>query len=106
MSVGSYPAGVSPYGVQDMAGNVAEWVYDWLDEEYYKHSPEQNPSGPLIPQPIKDVYGVVVPVELKVLRGGAWQNSPRNLRTAARDVGTPDVRNWAIGFRCARGSSR
>lgn len=25
--VGSYPAGISPYGVLDMAGNVAEWVY-------------------------------------------------------------------------------
>jgi sulfatase modifying factor 1 len=24
--VGSYPAGASPYGVQDMVGNVAEWV--------------------------------------------------------------------------------
>jgi formylglycine-generating enzyme required for sulfatase activity len=27
-AVGSYPAGASPYGALDMAGNVAEWVND------------------------------------------------------------------------------
>jgi len=29
--VGSYPGDVSPYGVFDMAANVAEWVEDWYD---------------------------------------------------------------------------
>jgi formylglycine-generating enzyme required for sulfatase activity len=27
--VGSYPAGASPYGVLDLAGNVEEWTGDW-----------------------------------------------------------------------------
>lgn len=30
--IGSHPDGASPYGVEDMAGNVWEWVDDWFDE--------------------------------------------------------------------------
>ena len=57
--VGSYEAGRSPYGVYDLAGNVAEWVADWYDPGYYMTSPRQNPSGP--PEGQK-----------KVVRGGSW----------------------------------
>ena len=34
LSVGSYPDGASPYGVLDMAGNIAELVMDWMDPIY------------------------------------------------------------------------
>ncbi len=38
--VGSYPEGASPYGASDFAGNVAEWVSDRFDFDYYTYAPE------------------------------------------------------------------
>jgi sulfatase modifying factor 1 len=44
--VGSKPAGASPYGAMDMAGNMWNWVSDRYDENYYQSSPNRNPTGP------------------------------------------------------------
>jgi len=44
--VGSFPAGASPYGLMDMAGNVWEWCYDVFQDDYYSISPLRNPFGP------------------------------------------------------------
>jgi formylglycine-generating enzyme required for sulfatase activity len=90
--VGSYPAGASPYGAHDLAGNVWEWVADWSAPDYYPRSPHSNPKGP--------DSGT-----FRVLRGGSWLNYPFNLRSAYRHYDSPDVRIDLIGFRCARGSS-
>jgi formylglycine-generating enzyme required for sulfatase activity/uncharacterized caspase-like protein len=90
--VGSYHSGTSPYGVHDMAGNVAEWVADWFGKDYYQRSPLRNPTGP--------DSGT-----RRVLRGGSWSFSPRVLRSANRLDGSPDGRDNNLGFRCARGVS-
>ena len=87
--VGSYPNGASPYGALDMAGTVWEWVADWYDEEYYTHSPLDNPSGPPSAQ-------------YRALRGGGWNAAAQVTRAANRAWGYPDeTANDLLGFRCA-----
>jgi formylglycine-generating enzyme required for sulfatase activity len=89
--VGSYPAGASPYGALDMAGNVSEWVADWYDSGYYSQSPGRNPPGP-------DSGWE------RLLRGGSWDDAADIVRRANRYWITPDYRNSYGGFRCARDS--
>jgi len=88
--VGSYPLGVSPYGVHDMAGNVWELVMDWYGEDYYTRSPERNPQGP------EDGLQ-------RVLRGGSMGSDPYRLRTTDRSALPPTGTYVIIGFRCAAG---
>lgn len=85
---GSYPGGASPYGVLDMAGNVAEWVADWFDPNYYLSAAVINPLGP--------EQG-----EFRVQRGGSWLSQTHVIRTAYRLWNYPDSSFEGIGFRCA-----
>ena len=89
--VGSYPSSASPYGVMDMAGNVWEWVNDWYQPDYYKVSPETNPQGP---DSGKD--------GMRSGRSGYWYNDSDYVRIVLRGGGTPDLQDYAWGFRCAR----
>ena len=96
--VGSYPTGASPYGALDMAGNVAEWVADWYDSDYYStYDPDNWPHNPAGPE-----TGT-----LKVGRGGSWDSSLSdlfNLVSVTSSFGAfPGTRlSVAKGFRCAR----
>jgi formylglycine-generating enzyme required for sulfatase activity len=80
--VGSFPLGRSPVGVDDMIGNVAEWVADRF-----------------VPYGTADTYD---PRELRVIRGAAWTSgSPDTARATFRRGDDPTKRSYEIGFRCA-----
>ena len=75
------------FGLYDILGNVWEWVNDWYDENYYQNSPSQDPSGPASGQ-------------LRVLRGGSWNDLPRSVRVSLRNGYGPADRYLYNGFRC------
>ncbi|WP_455378350.1 formylglycine-generating enzyme family protein [Petrachloros mirabilis] len=85
---GSFEAGRSPYGIFDMTGNVAEWVSDSYDENYYKKTPFQNPKGPEAG-------------DLKVVRGGSWRETEHNARLSKRFAAKHWRTDITIGIRCA-----
>ena len=87
-AVGSYSAGASPYGAQDMAGNVGEWTADWYDKAYYAQSAASNPTGPTT-----GMY--------RVVRGGAWLDHEFSVRSALRLFYEPNSAFIDLGFRCA-----
>jgi len=74
--VGSYPGGVSPYGVHDMAGNVTEWCSDCYESGFYHFSPYRNPQGPT---------GYTF-CSSRVVRGGSW-NCDSDLTARSADRG-------------------
>ena len=70
--MGLYPAGATPAGIQDMAGNVWEWSEDDYDNDSTR----------------------------KVLRGGAWSDGTWSLRVSYRGRLNRAVRYGGVGFRC------
>ncbi len=83
-AVGTYPAGASPYGAYDMAGNVAEWVSSAFRNYPYNANDGRESS-----------------IDNQTVRGGAWEGLPLNVRTANRDqLGYYGAQN-NLGFRCA-----
>jgi formylglycine-generating enzyme required for sulfatase activity len=90
--VGSFPKNESPFGVRDMAGNAWEWVSDYFGDGYYASAPASNPHNARMGAN-------------RVLRGGSWSFAGNGARVAYRYFGAPDIRDDAVGFRCA-GQSR
>ena len=84
----------NPWGLRDMHGNVAEWVQDWFDAEYYANSPRLNPQGPLWP-PIDTVPH-------RVIRGGGFNTLPVFTQSAFRWIAPPGSGSPFIGFRLVR----
>ncbi|MHB8417730.1 MAG: formylglycine-generating enzyme family protein [Myxococcales bacterium] len=88
LPVGCFPAGRSPVGAFDMAGNVWEWCQDWFDPRCYRDGPERDPRGPPAGS-------------LRVARGGGWNAMPGQLRCANRNAWPEGARFSNLGFRLA-----
>jgi formylglycine-generating enzyme required for sulfatase activity len=94
--VGSFPQDVSPFGVMDMTGNVAEWTNDWFHSEYYAKSPSENPQGH---EQEYSEHGV------KTIRGGHYLSAFEvNGLTFQRFANYPKTTSRAWGFRCVTDS--
>jgi formylglycine-generating enzyme required for sulfatase activity len=78
------------FGLYDMHGNVYEWCHDYYEADYYKQSPEKDPTGP-------------TSGSSRVFRGGSWVSlTSRYTRSAHRNRVDADHRHYSGGFRLVR----
>jgi formylglycine-generating enzyme required for sulfatase activity len=94
-ALGCYPSGCSPYGCEEMSGNVEEWTRSIWGKDISKpdcvypydlndRRREDSTAG-------EDIY--------RVVRGGSWFPPHGGARCAYRYYVQPDSRDVVIGFR-------
>lgn len=94
VAVGSSKQDVSPQGVHDLAGNLAEWVEDPFVERYPDCGTCIDPVAPL-PASYNER-------PLRVFRGGSWTFLLAHTRSAARSRYDARAPSRDVGFRCAK----
>ena len=91
----------NPFGLYDMAGNVAEWTSTAFFEAGYETVNDINPELQY------DAKTDDPPVmKRKVIRGGSWKDMAYFIRTSTRTFEYQDTAKSYIGFRCVRSSFR
>ena len=113
--VGTHPAGRGPYGHDDLAGNVWEWVSDFYDPVAYGRSGAAEGKPGSCPEILRTLAELrtkrregftgsnPIPTECeRVLRGGAFNYHRTGLRASNRVHHPGRFRLVMSGFRCAR----
>ena len=81
----------NPLGIYNLSGNATDWVNDWYDKDYYRHSPLHNPMGPETGS-------------LRVLRGSNYPEDPLLSASTVRRWAEVPVRERHVpgfSFRCS-----
>lgn len=89
-AVGCFPTGASPYGVEEVAGNVWEWTRSVYDEYPYPTDKRSLLQRETLQRDDR---------KLRVWRGGAYYDSVNYVRCAYRDRSFPHIRSHDLGFR-------
>ncbi|MBK9092614.1 MAG: formylglycine-generating enzyme family protein [Anaerolineae bacterium] len=79
----SYANGVSPYGVHDLAGNVWEWVSSQYGSYPYRSDDGREDQNS---------------TDVRILRGGSWNNQAMYVRSACRDGHVPATALFTMVF--------
>jgi len=88
---GAFEGGASREGLQDLVGNISEWVADEVDPRVSLRSHSQKP--------LLSTQETGVPLRRVV--GGNYRSQPRARAAMFRDAHAPDHRSELIGFRLA-----
>ncbi len=89
--VGAFPMSAGPWGVEELIGNLAQWVADPYEEAAYARAagasalPQPNDANPY-----------------RVLRGGGWMLNAATARCTRRMGVWAEFREAHLGFRCVR----
>ena len=91
----------NPWGLFDMHGNVTEWTLDQYDPIFYAKLAAMIDPGPTLPpwnQPALPPWNKPTTLYPRTVRGGSWDDDPRDLRSAARRGSSKDWKRMDPGL--------
>ena len=94
VSVETLERGISPYGLYNLSGNVAEWTYDYYAANYYDQT---SADGAVPVDPVNEESGE----GKKVYRGGSYFSLASEIRVTKREGTFAISEAGTLGFRCA-----